>query len=81
MKYLVLSVTAKIGNMKATELRIGMKVCEVFDIGKRSIPMTVVGIYSSLAKLNTDDCDVYLDFEGNEGEMYEVKAIDLERVE
>lgn len=58
--------------MKITELKIGDKVCNKQD----GFPMIVVGIYSSLPNLK--DGTVYLDFEGNEGDMWEEEAKDLQ---
>lgn len=65
--------------MKVNELRLGMKVCYKYT----KYPMVVVGLYTSLQDIDNgeDDCDVYLDFEGNEGDMFEYKAHELERVE
>lgn len=40
--------------------------------------MTVVGLYSSLSNLK--DGTVYLDFEGNEGDMWEEEAKDIQKV-
>lgn len=60
--------------MKITELRIGDRVQE---IGTR-FPMTVVGLYSTLTDLKSGTVD--LDFEGNEGDMWELKPEELERV-
>lgn len=60
--------------MKITELRIGDRVQE---IGTR-FPMTVVGLYSTLDDLKSGT--VNLDFEGNEGDMWECKPEELERV-
>lgn len=58
--------------MKITELKIGNKVCNKED----GFPMTVVGLNSSLSDLNNGT--VYLDFEGNEGDMWEEEAKDLQ---
>lgn len=57
--------------MKITELKIGDKVCNSSD----GFPMIVVGLYSSLEDLNNGI--VYLDFEGNEADMWEEEAKDL----
>lgn len=57
--------------MKITELNIGDKVCNKED----GFPMTVVGLYSTLADLSNGT--VYLDFVGNEGDMWEEEAKDL----
>lgn len=60
--------------MNITELRIGDRVQE---IGTR-FPMTVVGLYSTLDNLKLGT--VNLDFEGNEGDLWEYKPEELERV-
>lgn len=57
--------------MNIKDLNIGDKVCNKED----GFPMTVVGIYSSLKDLSNGT--VYLDFEGNEGDMWEEEAKDL----
>ena len=57
--------------MKITELKIGDKVCNKED----GFPMIVVGIHSTLADLKNGT--VYLDFNGNEGDMWEEEAKDL----
>nr|DAF25525.1 MAG TPA: hypothetical protein [Caudoviricetes sp.] len=59
--------------MKITELRIGDRVQEKHT----RFPMTVVGLYSSFDELSKGKGDVYLDFEGNEGDMWEVSVDDL----
>lgn len=53
--------------MNIKDIRIGDKVCNPGD----GFPMIVVGLSSSLA--NLDKGTVYLDFEGNEGDTWEVK--------
>lgn len=58
--------------MNIKDLKIGDKVCNKED----GFPMTVVGIYSSLADLKNGT--VYLDFEGNEGDLWEEEAKDLQ---
>lgn len=61
--------------MKVEDLHIGMKVVELLPSpqGTRdTIPMYVVAIFK--------DGDVYLDFEGNEGDVWEVEAKDLKQV-
>lgn len=58
--------------MKITELKIGDKVCNKDD----GFPMIVVGLHSSLDDLNNGA--VYLDFNGNEGDMWEEEAKDLQ---
>jgi len=63
--------------MKAQELRLGQKVTFAFSNGKKSIPMIVTGIFTTLSDINNDDCDVYLNFEGNEGDVWEVRASEL----
>lgn len=60
--------------MKITELRIGDRVQEKHT----RFPMTVVGLYSTLDDLKSGT--VNLDFEGNEGDMWELKPEELERV-
>lgn len=57
--------------MKITELRIGDRVQEKHT----RFPMTVVGLYSTLDDLKSGT--VNLDFEGNEGDMWEVSVEDL----
>lgn len=59
--------------MNITDLRIGDRVQE---IGTR-FPMTVVGLYSTLNDLKSGT--VNLDFEGNEGDMWECAPEELER--
>jgi hypothetical protein len=54
--------------MKITRIRIGQMVCNKTN----KFPMRVVGMF--------DDGTVYLDFEGNEGDVWEEKAKDLELV-
>ena len=55
--------------MKITDLKIGDCVCSPRD----KFPMTVVGLYSTLEELTQDNGTVYLDFEGNEGDTWEVE--------
>lgn len=57
--------------MNIKDLKIGDKVCNKED----GFPMTVVGLYSSLQELSNGT--VSLDFEGNEGDMWEEEAKDL----
>lgn len=57
--------------MNIKDIKIGDKVCNKED----GFPMTVVGLYSSLADLSSGT--VSLDFEGNEGDMWEEEAKDL----
>lgn len=60
--------------MNITELRIGDRVQEKHT----RFPMVVVGLYSTLDDLKSGT--VNLDFEGNEGDMWEHKPEELERV-
>ena len=60
--------------MKITELNIGDRVQEI----DTRFPMTVVGLYSTLPDLKSGT--VNLDFEGNEGDVWECKPEELERV-
>lgn len=62
--------------MNITDLKLGDIVCNKYD----SFPMVVVGLYSTLDELAKGKGDVYLDFEGNEGDMWEVSVEDLELV-
>lgn len=57
--------------MNIKDLRIGDKVCNLQD----GFPMIVVGLNSTLADLNNGT--VSLDFDGNEGDMWEEEAKDL----
>jgi len=59
-------------SMDIRKINIGDKVCNKDD----GFPMTVVGLYSSLADLKNGT--VYLDFEENEGDMWEEEAKDLQ---
>lgn len=60
--------------MNITDIRIGDRVQETHT----RFPMTVVGLYSTLNDLKSGT--VNLDFEGNEGDMWECKPEELERV-
>lgn len=60
--------------MNITDLKLGDTVCQKDD----RFPMTVVGLYSTLDDLKSGT--VNLDFEGNEGDMWEHKPEELERV-
>lgn len=60
--------------MNITDLKLGDTVCQKDD----RFPMTVVGLYSTLDDLKSGT--VYLDFEGNEGDIWEHKPEELERV-
>lgn len=57
--------------MNIKDLKIGDKVCSPND----GFPMIVVGLNSSLDDLNNGT--VYLDFEENEGDMWEEEAKNL----
>ncbi len=57
--------------MDIRNLKIGDKVCNPQD----GFPMIVVGLNSTLADLSNGT--VSLDFEGNEGDMWEEEAKDL----
>lgn len=59
-------------SMNIKDLKIGDKVCNKQD----GFPMTVVGLYSTLKDLSNGT--VYLDFEENEGDMWEEEAKDLQ---
>ena len=63
--------------MKINELHIGDIVCQKDD----RFPMTVVGLHSTLDELAKGKGDVYLDFEGNEGDMWECEVDELELVD
>lgn len=54
--------------MEVNELKIGDEVCNI----RTKFPMKVVGLF--------EDGTVYLDFEGNEGDIWEEQASDLEFV-
>lgn len=62
--------------MKVEDLRIGMTVVILMSCNggnqRESIPMQVTGIL--------DDGTVYLDFEGNEGDVWEEDAKNLKEV-
>lgn len=62
--------------MKITELNIGDRVQEK----NTRFPMTVVGLHSTLDDIETGKGTVSLDFEGNEGDVWECEAEELERV-
>ena len=57
--------------MDIKDIKIGDTLCVPND----GFPMTVVGLNSSLDDLNNGT--VYLDFEGNEGDMWEEEAKNL----
>lgn len=58
--------------MNIKDLKIGDKVCNKED----GFPMIVVGLHSTLADLKNGT--VFLDFNGNEGDMWEEEAKDLQ---
>lgn len=62
--------------MKINELHIGDIVYQKGD----RFPMVVVGLHSTLDELKKGKGSVYLDFEGNEGDMWEASVEDLELV-
>lgn len=57
--------------MNIKDIKIGNKVCDP----QNGFPMIVVGLNSTLDDLNNGT--VYLDFDGNEGDMWEEEAKDL----
>lgn len=57
--------------MNIKDIKIGDTLCVPHD----GFPMIVVGLYSTLKDLSNDT--VNLDFEGNEGDMWEEEAKDL----
>lgn len=61
--------------MNITDIRIGDRVQEK----NTRFPMTVVGLYSTLDDLKSGT--VNLDFEGNEGDMWECKPEEIERAD
>lgn len=65
--------------MKTTDLKIGdlVRIKLPSPQGERfSIPMQVVGIFSNINGESPDDT-VYLDFEGNEGDVWEEEVKNL----
>lgn len=62
--------------MKITEIKTGDKV----QLKGGSYPMVVVGIFTLLSDLAGGKGTVYLDFEGNEGDVWEEDIEDLEPV-
>lgn len=69
--------------METTDLKIGdsVRIKLPSPHGDRlSIPMQVVGIFSSLNGTSPKDT-VYLDFEGNEGDIWEEEVQNLVKVE
>ena len=63
--------------MKINELHIGDIVCQKDD----RFLMVVVGLHSTLDELKKGKGSVYLDFEGNEGDMWECEVDELELVD
>lgn len=60
--------------MKITDLHIGDKVCTA-----NGFPMVVVGIYTTIYQLDNPECGtVYLDFEGNNGDVWEEDIKDIQ---
>lgn len=57
--------------MNIKDIKIGDKVCDP----QNGFPMIVEGLNSTLDDLNNGT--VYLDFDGNEGDMWEEEAKDL----
>lgn len=64
--------------VKPNDIRIGDLVA--YRIGEKNLstPMTVVGIFS--CKSDLDKATVYLDFEGNDGDVFEVEIEDIVEV-
>ena len=63
--------------MNITDLKLGDIVCQKGD----GFPMVVVGLHSTLDELKKGKGYVYLDFEGNEGDMWECEVDELELVD
>lgn len=61
--------------MNIKDLKLGDIVCQ-----DDRFPMVVVSLHSTLDELAKGQGDVCLDFEGNEGDMWEASAEDLELV-
>ena len=60
--------------MKITNLHIGDTVCT-----KNGFPMKVVGLFTTKYQLNNPDSGTaYLDFDGNEGDVWEEDVKDLQ---
>lgn len=69
--------------MKLRDLRIGDVVQALSLHGIPSPPMTVIGIFASLDDLRDPDSEegtVYLDFEGNEGDVWEEDVKNLQKL-
>ena len=58
--------------MNEKDVKIGDKVCDKTD----KFPMIVVGIFTTLYDM--DNATLYLDFEGNEGDVFEADLKDIE---
>ena len=58
--------------MKITDLRIGDIVCDKTT----KFPMVVIGLFSPRGE--STNSTIYLDFEGNEGDVWEADIEDLE---
>lgn len=54
--------------MKITDLKIGDRVCCTHD----KFPMVVVGLHALLDDIEKGRGTVYLDFDGNEGDQWEI---------
>lgn len=54
--------------MKITDLKIGDHVCCTHD----KFPMVVVGLHALLDDIEKGRGTVYLDFDGNEGDQWEI---------
>lgn len=63
--------------MNIKDLKLGNTV---YQKGER-FPMVVVGLHSTLDELKKGKGSVYLDFEGNEGDMWECEVDELELVD
>ncbi len=63
--------------MNITDLKLGDIVCQKDD----GFPMVVVGLHSTLDELAKGKGYVYLDFDGNEGDMWECEVDELELVD
>lgn len=55
--------------MKVQDLKIGYTVCTVTSFGRLTMPMYIAGILN--------DGTIYLDFDNNEGDMWEVDIKDI----
>lgn len=62
--------------MKITDLKIGDHVCCTHD----KFPMVVVGLHALLDDLDKGRGTVYLDFDGNEADPWEVELPEEELV-